>query len=392
MCPIDTCENEQWIMAAMRREVPEKVPSFVQSIMSRLTKDYLARYEEDLKDEDVLLTSIGDFTVYKGFGYASHWSGSPDAKVVVDDALRDEIARMTEEYHKAGHSSYQVGLLGNVYASNNVTNWYVESGIKTEETLRFFLNHLTVKPPTVKDIEIWGEGRRQCMKANFVPFASHHVVVEPNNTSLTFGLTSKLMRKNPALFNQWLDLIVELPILSFKAAIQAGAKVFCTADDCAFKDGPMYHPRDYRAFVTPRAKRVCDIVHEGRGLIFMHTDGFIDPIMNCFIDAGYDAIQPIETTSMKDEQGESIRRVKRLWGDKLAVIGNCDTTTVLSFGTPSEVRKDVHRCFQEAKGNDDKVAGYIFAASGSLHDKIPLDNALAMMDEYKKIRDGQVPI
>ncbi len=124
----------------------------------------------------------------------------------------------------------------------------------------------------------------------------------------------------------------------------------------------------------------------------MHTDGFIDPIMDCFIEAGYDAIQPIETTSMKDEKGESIRRVKRLWGDKLAVIGNCDTTTVLSFGTPAEVRKDVHRCFREAKGDDEKVAGYIFAASGSLHDKIPLDNALAMMDEYKRIRDGIVPI
>jgi uroporphyrinogen-III decarboxylase len=124
----------------------------------------------------------------------------------------------------------------------------------------------------------------------------------------------------------------------------------------------------------------------------MHTDVFIDPLMECFIDAGYDAIQPIETTSMTDEHRVSIRRVKRLWGNKLVVIGNCDTATVLSFGTPADVRKDVHRCFREVKGNADKIRGYIFAASGSLHDKICLENAMAMMDEYKKIRDGAVPI
>ena len=127
-------------------------------------------------------------------------------------------------------------------------------------------------------------------------------------------------------------------------------------------------------------------------MIFMHTDGFIDPLIDCFIEAGYDAIQPIETTSMTDAQGESIRRVKRRWGDKLAIIGNCDTTKVLSFGSPADVRNDVHRCFREAKGKDDKVGGYVFAASGSFHDKIPLENALVMMDEYKKIRDGIVQI
>jgi hypothetical protein len=81
MAPGDTCENEQLIMAAVRREVPERVPSFVQSIMPRLIKDYLARYEDEIKDEVVLLTPIGDFTVYKGFGFSSHWiEGQVNAK------------------------------------------------------------------------------------------------------------------------------------------------------------------------------------------------------------------------------------------------------------------------------------------------------------------------
>ncbi|HMF33248.1 MAG TPA: uroporphyrinogen decarboxylase family protein [Candidatus Lokiarchaeia archaeon] len=392
MSPSDTCENEQLIMAALRREVPEKVPSFVQSIMTRLTQEYLERFEETIDDDNVILTKIGDFTVYKGFGFASHWSGTPEAKIVVDDALRDELVRMEEECSRQGHPEYRVNDLGSIRATNKITNWFVEPGIKTDAQMRFFLDHLAVKPPPASEVEAWREGRRQCMDADFVPFASHHVVVEPNNTSVSFGLTAKLMRKNPMLLNEWFDFIIQLPELSFKAAVDAGAKLFCTADDCAYKTGPMFHPAQYREFVTPRAKCLCDLVHDAGGLIFMHTDGFIDPIMDCFIDAGYDAVQPIETTSMRDDQGESIRRVKQKWGNKLAVIGNCDTTAILSFGTPEDVRVDVHRCFREARGKEEEIAGYVFAASGSLHDKICLDNALAMMDEYKKLRDNEIPI
>jgi uroporphyrinogen-III decarboxylase len=88
----------------------------------------------------------------------------------------------------------------------------------------------------------------------------------------------------------------------------------------------------------------------------------------------------------------TIAHVKKLWGDKLACIGNVDTTNTLSFGTADEVRAYVHRCFQEAKGDNDVISGYVFAASGSLHNRVKLENALAMMDEYKKIREGEISI
>lgn len=88
----------------------------------------------------------------------------------------------------------------------------------------------------------------------------------------------------------------------------------------------------------------------------------------------------------------TIERVKKKWGDKLAIIGNVCTSDTLPFGTPEDARDYVHRCFQEAKGDSDKISGYVFAASGSLHDKVKLENAMAMLDEYRKIRDGIIEI
>jgi hypothetical protein len=385
----DTCPNEQYIMAALRREAPEKVSSFCQSIMGKLVREYMDKYEEDLEDDQILVTPIGDLTIYKCFGYGSHWSGTPSPKLIIDDILLEKTKEMTQKLHDGGQPNLAVNQMGSIRGQNAVTNWFVEAGIKTEEDLRFFINHWSHKAPTDKQIDDFRTARQMCMDKDFVPFASSHVVVEPANQSITFGLTGKLMRKNPPLLEQFYDFILEDALMAVKAAIKAGYKCFCTADDMAYKTGPMFSPEHYRRFVTPRAKQICDVVHDAGGVIFMHTDGYIDSVMDCFIEAGYDAIQPLEPTSMGYD---AIERVKLLWGDKIAVIGNCDTTNTLSFKTPDEVRKEVHSCFRQAKGNDEKIKGYVFAASGSLHDKVKLENALAMMDEYKKIRDGIVPI
>jgi uroporphyrinogen decarboxylase-like protein len=382
-----TCPNEKRIMTALNLEAPDKIPSFCQSIMGALTSAYFEKYDDDIEDEDILLTQIGDFTIYKAFGYSSHWSGSPNSSLIADDILMEHIKKKNDDLIKKGFKNYRVSKLGAIRASNNISNWFVEPGIKSEDELKFFLEHLSYKAPTTNEIERWRTGRNQCMEADWVPFASSHVVVEPGNQSISFGLTGKLMRKNHALIEEFYDFILEEAILRFKAAIKAGCKCFCTADDTAYKTGPMFSPKNYRKFIMPRAKILCDLVRDAGGVIFMHTDGLIDSIMDCFIDAGYHAIQPLEPTS-----GMTIERVKRLWGDKIACIGNVDTTNTLSFGTPQDARDYVHRCFREAKGDNDKISGYVFAASGSLHDKVQLDNALAMMDEYKKVRDNIVPI
>jgi hypothetical protein len=388
MCA-NTCPNEQYIMTALRKGAPEKIPSFCQSIMEKLVKEYMEKYEEQLTDDKILLTDIGDLTIYRAFGYSSHWCGGPSPQLLIDDALRDKIDEMNEALEKQGHENYEVSTMGSIKASNNVTHWFVEPGIKTEEELKFFLDHWKWQAASQQSVEKWRKGRQQCMDANFVPFCSTHVVMEPANQSISFGLSAKLMRKNPALIERFYDFIVTGAELEIKAGIDAGYKCFCTADDMAYKSGPMFSPELYRRFVTPCAKRLCDLVHKANGVIFMHTDGLIDSVMDCFIDAGYDGIQPLEPTS-----GMTIERVKRKWGEKLCCIGNVDTTNTLSFGKPEDARKYVHRCFKEAKetSKGDKINGYIFAASGSLHNGVQLENALAMMDEYKKIRDGLIPI
>ncbi|MBD3351225.1 MAG: hypothetical protein GF364_07040 [Candidatus Lokiarchaeota archaeon] len=393
MCA-NTCEAEQLILKALRNEElfeeHERIPSFVQSIMGHLVPDYFERF--DVEDEDgndligedqILLTATGDYTIYKCYGYDSHWCGGPPYSYVANDALKEKISEIEKELKKT-HPKYVVTPLGLIRSRNQVTHWYVGPSIKDEETLRFFMNNLSVKKPDISDIERWQKSRGQCMDKNWCQFISCNMVFE-GGLGVSLGLISKLIRKNPGLLHEWYDLLLEGPIARFKAAVKAGFKLFCTADDMAYKTGPMMSPQDYRKFVTPQAKKLCDIVRDADGVVFMHTDGNIYSVIDNFIEAGYHAIQPLEPTS-----GMRIKKVKEGWGDQIACIGNCDTTKTLPFGTEQEVRQEVHRDMKEGRIGGKK--GYVFAASGSLHPRIHIDNVLAMLDEWKKINDGSIEL
>lgn len=393
MCA-DTCENEQLILKALRNETEfdddEKIPSFVQSIMGSLVSDYYDKFDvededgNDIIDEDeVLLSATGDYTIFKCYGFDSHWCGAPGASYKATDALRDKVKEMQDEIQKT-HPEYSVGITGRIRAQNNVTNWYVGPTIKDAETLKFFIDNLEVEGPSTQEIERWKTARKQCFDKNWCQFISTNMVFE-GGLGASLALVSKLMRKNPELLNEWYDLLMEGPIQKFKAAAKAGFRLFCTADDMAYKTGPMMSPKQYREFVVPQAKKLCDIVRDANGVIFMHTDGNIYNVLDCFIEAGYHAIQPLEPTS-----GMTIKKVKEGWGDKLACIGNVDTTNTLPFKSEQDVRQEVHRVMKEGRIGGKK--GYVFAASGSLHPRIPMENVLAMMDEWKKINQKKVPL
>jgi hypothetical protein len=383
-----TCLSEQRFMTALRLGTPDKVTNFVQSILPGLQSEWKKQNPNIPKDKQIR-TPIGDFTVYKNFGYDTHWHGAPRAWFIPDGKLRRHILKRTFQINKDKHPLYVMTTTGAIYTRNRTSkiNFFVRPGIETVNELKFFLDHISIRRPTERQINRYRKAREICMKKDFLPVMLGHIVVEPGNQSLSFSLTARLMRKNPELLHQFYDLLSRQTELSFKAAIKAGWKCFATADDCAYKTGPMFSPKQYREFVTPYATRICDLVHEANGVIFMHSDGYVDLLMDCFIDAGFHAIQPLEPSS-----GMNIERVKQKWGDKLAVIGNVDTSDTLPFGTPQDARDYVDRCFREAKGDSNSISGYIFAASGSLHDKVKLENAMAMLDEYRKIRDGLISI
>lgn len=140
-------------------------------------------------------------------------------------------------------------------------------------------------------------------------------------------------------------------------------------DDIAYTNGLMVSPKILRQIFFPWMKRAADICHTyGRPFLF-HSDGLLNSVMLDIIEAGVDALHPIEPKCM------DIVEVKRQYGDRLALVGNLDLGYTLTRGTPDEVREEVlHLVKNVAPGG-----GYLLGSANSVTNYVPLKNYQAML-------------
>jgi uroporphyrinogen decarboxylase len=103
-------------------------------------------------------------------------------------------------------------------------------------------------------------------------------------------------------------------------------------DDLSYGSGPLIDPKFFRRHVFPWYEELAALAKK-QGLLFLfHSDGNLWPIMEDLIAIGFDAIHPIDPTSM------DIREVKAKAGKRVGIMGNIHTD-LLSRGTPEEVRR-----------------------------------------------------
>ncbi len=389
---MNTCDTEQLYLKIFNHEPVDRIPSFIQSIMDGVWGSYLKKYEDDLDEDKILMTSVGDMTPFKAFGYSSHWIGAPGKKVEVTEALKAKVADLTAEVKKKD-PRLAVNNMGGIKGSAVVDGghsigWHVGGAIRDAKLLEWWLDQLSLGKASPGSIEQYAEGRRQCMAKNFVPIAGASLIMEPAPQMVDFAMLSILMRKNPALLRRLFHFLTDIGIAEAEGALEAGYNILVTADDCAYKHGPMISPAQYRQFVLPEMQRLTSFIHEKnqRAKIFLHTDGDIYSLLDIIVEGGMDGLNPLEVNS-----GMSLEKVKRSHGDKLAFVGNLDTAELLPYGTEAEVRHQVHVVLKEGMTGGIKT-GHVFSACGTLHHAVKMENAVAMMDELRKINDGLVPL
>jgi len=108
--------------------------------------------------------------------------------------------------------------------------------------------------------------------------------------------------------------------------------------------------------------------------VLKHCCGNIMPLMDYFIEIGYDAYQSIQTSA-----GMDICKLKKSYGDKITLWGGVSLDNLFS-GTQQDVRNDVKRAMACAKPG----SRFILGTSHSVAVGSNYDNYMAMLDEYYK--------
>jgi uroporphyrinogen decarboxylase len=190
-----------------------------------------------------------------------------------------------------------------------------------------------------------------------------------------------LMALDPLSAHRLLEKLLEIRMTQLDrllAAIGRYVDIVGFGDDLGMQSGPLISPEMYREFLKPRhqalwtrAKELADVK------VMLHSCGGIEPFLEDLIEAGLDAVNPVQTSAT----GMDPVRLKRICKDRLCLWGGgCDTQFVLGNATADRVREHVlNRLEIMFPGG-----GFVFQQVHNIMANVPPGNVEAM---FRAVRD-----
>jgi uroporphyrinogen decarboxylase len=103
-------------------------------------------------------------------------------------------------------------------------------------------------------------------------------------------------------------------------------------DDMCSQRGPMMSPRTFERVFLPAYVRMIDTFKSaGARYVCLHCDGDLRPLLPMLVEAGIDAINPVQYSS-----GMKVGELREQYGDRLAYVGGVDNVQIMTSGTDRE--------------------------------------------------------
>jgi len=135
-------------------------------------------------------------------------------------------------------------------------------------------------------------------------------------------------------------------------------------DDMACNRSLMFSPRTFEEVFYPALKRMCTAFKEGgAAYVLFHSDGNITDALDLLVDAGVDAINPVEPRA-----GMDLVALKERYGEKLTLTGGLCNSVILPNGSPEEITAHARAIAQAARD------GGVIAGCHSVGPDIPVEN------------------
>jgi len=163
------------------------------------------------------------------------------------------------------------------------------------------------------------------------------------------------------------------------AAIGDVVDILRFGDDLGMTTGMFMSREKYQQFFKPYHTKLNEYVHTHSNMkTLLHSCGSLYTIIPDLIDAGYDILNPVQT-SARDMDPETLKREFgkdiTFWG------GGCNTKSVLNRATPDEVYDYCRRMIDIFN----KDGGFVFNQEHNIMPDVPPENIIAM---YRAVKDS----
>lgn len=190
-----------------------------------------------------------------------------------------------------------------------------------------------------------------------------------------------LLADQPAEAHAFLDAVTEMHLNNlerFLNAVGDSIDVIVFGDDLGMQTGPQISPKMYREFFKPRhqamwarTKQLADVK------IMLHSCGGIRQLLPDLIDAGLDAVNPVQISCA----GMDPRQLKAEFGNEMVFWGGgCDTRDVLPNADPETIRQHV----REQMDILSPGGGFVFQQVHNILADVPPENVTAMFDALRQ--------
>lgn len=156
---------------------------------------------------------------------------------------------------------------------------------------------------------------------------------------------------------------------------EAGLDVALLCSDYCYNSGPFISPKMFDEYITPYLARIIESGRENGLYMIKHTDGNIMPIIDSLVQC-----RPHALHSLDPMAGVDIRKVKELYGNRIALCGNVHCAA-LQTGTDEDVRRSAEYCLKYGS----EGGGYIFCTSNIPFKGMPperYDMILGILDKF----------
>lgn len=376
------------IITSLRRErEPDRVYSFVQGIMELFARNFDEQLGDSLAEEDIVILPNKDITIHKALGFDSSWCGSAGPTVTYGDRHPAMVKEMNDKYQKI-NPDYMVTTSGSLvknraYGALIVHGYQVDGLLKTRELWEEWHEGMAVGGIADHHVDELDGSIRMGIEHDFLEIPSVGLLMEPLIATIGIDSIGKFARKDSAFLHKVCSTIMEPQYKKMDFLCKSEAPVIIIPDDCAYKGRPILSPNMYKEFIIPHLARMIDKGHKKGKLVMMHSDGFIEPYYPLFIEIGLDAHESLEPVA-----GMDLKHCKEHYGDKLSLVGNIDSSRLLPYGSAAEVAAEVKKCLRDGAPG----GGYMFSPCTDLTDSCTVENAVTMMETYKKYRQYPVDI
>lgn len=233
--------------------------------------------------------------------------------------------------------------------------------------------------PTRVDTSRARERLPQVRESGRWAFYGHQFIWENMRASLgDMGLFTNLLT-DPGWIHDYCRVYTDLykrcyALLFDEVGIPDGVWVY---EDLGYKNALFCSPEVLRDLIFPYYSELVSFIHTYGIPVVLHTCGYQQPAIPLIIEAGFDALNPMEVKA-----GNDIFRFAELYGDNLVFIGGLDAR-ILESGDRETIRKGVVGLVH---GMRERGARFIYGSDHSLSTEIDYGDFLYSLEVYRDVR------